>query len=135
MKPGAVLAIDTNVLVRLIVADDPRQAAAARDLLDREEVLVTTTVLLETDWVLRSAYGLGRSEALNDLRSVCGLPGVVLSEPDRIATAISWSEAGMDFADALHLAGAEGCDAFVTFDRKLATAAGLAANAPAVRLL
>ena len=121
-----MLAIDTNVLVRLVVADDARQARAARVLLETEDVLVTSTVLLEAEWVLRSAYGLGKRDILGVLRGVCGLPRVRLAEPDRAAAAFDLAEAGMDFADALHLSGAAGCEVFVTFDRRLAkSAAGL----------
>ena len=129
-----MLAIDTNVLVRLVVADEPRQARAARDLLDGEQVLIPTTVLLEADWVLRSVYGLGRLEALEDLGAVCGLPGVTLAEPDVVACALAWAKGGMDFADALHLAAAEDADAFVTFDQGLAKSAPESAT-PTIRLL
>jgi predicted nucleic acid-binding protein len=52
-----MLAIDTNVVVRYLTGDDPDQAAKARRIVDGEAVLVTTTVLLETEWVLRGAYG------------------------------------------------------------------------------
>ncbi len=129
-----MLAIDANVLIRIIVDDEPHQAKAARTLLESEETFVTSTVLLEVEWVLRSSYRLARPAVLEALRAICGLAGVVLDEPDRVAAAIGWAEAGMDFADALHLAAAESCEAFVTFDRKLAkSAAGL--KAPAIRLL
>lgn len=129
-----MLAIDTNIVVRLLVADDPVQAEAARSLIGREDVLVSSTVLLEAEWVLRSAYDLDRSAVLQTLSAFCGLPHVVLAEPDRVAAAIAWALAGLDFADALHLAGAAGCEAFVTFDRRLFQAAARAPAAPAVRL-
>ncbi len=51
-----------------------------------------------------------------------------------MATALAWAEEGMDFADALHLAGAQDCEAFVTLDRKMAKAAGHTTSAP-VRVL
>ncbi len=129
-----MLAIDTNILVRLVIDDDPRQATAARALLEEHQVLVASTVLLEAEWVFRSAYGLGPAEALASLKAICGLPAVILAEPDRVAAALAWASDGMDFADALHLAGSEGCDQFVTFDRKLARTAA-AVGMPAVRIL
>ena len=51
-----MLAIDTNIIVRLLTNDDPDQAAKAKSLIEGAEVFVATTVLLETEWVLRGAY-------------------------------------------------------------------------------
>src|SRR5271165_3450212 len=56
-RNGGMLAIDTNLVVRYLVGDDPGQAARARSLIDNNDVFVCTTVLLETEWVLRSVYG------------------------------------------------------------------------------
>jgi predicted nucleic-acid-binding protein len=84
------------------------------------DVFVGTTVLLETDWVLRSAYGYRPSQVGEALRAFAGLPRVSLEDPVLAATALEWMAKGMDFADALHLAKAEGCTAFVSFDRRLA---------------
>lgn len=52
-----MIAVDTNVLVRLLTADDPKQLAAARSLFASDPIWVAKTVLLETGWVLRSLYG------------------------------------------------------------------------------
>ncbi len=57
------------------------------------------------------------------LRAFAGLPRVTLEDPTLAATALDWMVRGMDFADALHLAKAEDCTAFVSFDRRLAKAA------------
>ena len=129
-----MLAIDTNVLVRFVVDDDPRQARVARALLESEDAFVSSTVLLEAEWVLRSGYAFSRPAVLEALNAICGLPGVILAEPSRVMTALGWMKAGMDFADALHLAATEGCDAFVTFDRRLAKSAA-GAETPPIRLI
>jgi predicted nucleic-acid-binding protein len=50
-----VIAIDTHVLVRLFVGEDARQARRARKLLESNDVVVATTVLLEAEWVLRGS--------------------------------------------------------------------------------
>lgn len=128
-----MLAIDTNMVVRLLTDDDPEQAAKARRLIETEAVFVASTVLLETEWVLRSAYGLDRSAVIRSLTAFVGLPLVKLEDPARMERALRRASSGMDFADALHLASAEGCEAFVTFDRRLEKAA--AAEGPPVRLL
>jgi predicted nucleic acid-binding protein len=112
-----MLAIDTNVIVRYLTGDHPRQSARARDVIDGEAVFVSTTVLLETEWVLRSAYAFDPKQVCTALRSFAGLPRVSLEDPLLVAVALDRMEGGMDFADALHLGRAEACDGFVTFDR------------------
>jgi predicted nucleic acid-binding protein len=112
-------AIDTNVVIRVVTGDDPAQSEQARALLERETVSVATTVLLESEWVLRSVYGLSKAEAHAALTAFAGLPTVALQEPDRVHRALKWSSDGLDLADALHLAAAIGMDGFKTFDRRL----------------
>jgi predicted nucleic-acid-binding protein len=125
-----VLAVDTNVLVRFATNDDPRQAAAARAVLEADAVFVSSTVLLEAEWVLRSSYGFPKAQVLGALKAICALPGIVLDDSDRIRTALALAEAGLEFADALHLAAADACEAFVTFDRKLAKLAARSGATP-----
>ena len=127
-------AIDTNVVVRLLVDDDHRQATAARKLIAEYEVFVPVTVILETEWVMRSGYGFTPAHIAAGLRRLGGLPGVTVEEPGEVAQALEWLELGMDFADALHLARTTRCDAFVTFDRKFAERAQ-AVDAPPVEVL
>jgi predicted nucleic acid-binding protein len=122
-RDGDMLAIDTNVVVRYLVGDHPKQSAKARATIDGEDVFVSTTVMLETEWVLRSVYGYKSVDVCRALRSFAGLPRVSLDDPALLATAMDRTAQGMDFADALHLGRAEGCDAFVTFDRQLIKAA------------
>jgi predicted nucleic-acid-binding protein len=127
-----VIAIDTNVVVRLLTNDDPAQAARAADLLARERVLVPKTVLLETEWVLRYSYELPSSAVLSAFRKLLGLPQVAAEDGTAIARALELYEGGMDFADALHLASARDATAFATFDTRLAKRAG---RESAVRVL
>lgn len=113
-------AIDANVIVRFLTADDPEQAQAARRVIEAGEVFIGTTVALETEWVLRSGYQFSSPEIAAALRGLGGLPGVTLEEPAEVAQALEWMGEGMDFADALHLARSDHCSTFLTFDRKLA---------------
>jgi predicted nucleic-acid-binding protein len=122
-KPVAMRAIDTNVVVRFLAADDPKQGAKARGLIAEGDIFVATSVLLESEWVLRSAYGFTAGSVSRALRDFAGLPGVTLENAALASRALDWAERGMDFADALHLAGAQGCSAFMSFDRRLAKAA------------
>ena len=118
-----MLAIDTNLIIRYLTADHPEQSLKAKALIDSEHVFVCTTVLLETEWVLRSAYGFTSIEVANALSAFAGLPRVWLEDAALIAKALDWTIRGMDFADALHLVKAQGCQAFVSFDRRFARAA------------
>jgi predicted nucleic acid-binding protein len=118
-----MLAIDTNVVVRYLTGDQPRQARKAKALIDAEPVFVCKTVLLEAEWVLRSVFGFTPTEVAKALTDFAGLPSVTLEDAAIIVTALDWMAGGIDFADALHLANTQGSDAFVTFDRGLAKSA------------
>jgi predicted nucleic acid-binding protein len=118
-----MLAIDANVIVRYVVGDHRAQSARAKALIESADIFVPTSVLLETEWVLRGAYGFLRQEIAAALAAFAGLPSVTLENPASVAKAIQWAGEGMDFADALHLANAQSCDAFASFDRQFAKAA------------
>ena len=115
-----MIAVDTNVLVRFLVRDDAKQAARAAALIQANEIWVCKTVLLETEWVLRSLYGFSPENLAGALRSLAGLPRVFLEDEVAVARALDWYKEGLDFADALHLASAGSAKEFATFDRKLA---------------
>ena len=116
-------AVDTNVVVRFLTGDDPTQASRAKAVIDAGDVFVGTTVLLETEWVLRSVYGFAREEVARALGALAGLPGVSVESPVLLGEALQRTVSGMDFADALHLGAAERCEAMLTFDRRFIEAA------------
>lgn len=112
--------VDTNVIVRYLTGDEPRQAAKARAVIGQKPVFVPRTVLLEVEWVLRGVYDLPSERVIPALRALAGLPGVSVEDAELVAKAMDWAEAGMDFADAIHLAAAADCESFLTFDKRLA---------------
>ena len=114
-----MVAVDTNVVVRLLTEDDPGQAKRARYLFERETILVPTTVLLEAEWVLRRLYGLDVTRIIDALTALIALPNVRCEHLSTVTAALDWARAGLDFADALHLAGGRAAEHFVTFDAKL----------------
>ncbi len=114
-----MLAVDTNVIVRVVTNDDPEQSPRAIALFERERIFLTKTVLLETEWVLRFSYQLSREAIVRALRKVIGLQQVELENIGVVVMALDWHEQGMDFADALHLAGSAKAVGFATFDEKL----------------
>ena len=123
-------AVDTNVIVRYLTGDDPKQTAKAHALIGHEPVFVPRTVLLEVEWVLRGVYGFPTAGIIPALRALAGLPGITFEDASLAAQAMTWTEAGMDFADALHLASAADCDGFLTFDKWFARKAAGSSGVP-----
>lgn len=115
-----MIAVDTNVFVRLLVRDDPRQSALAKALFADGSVWLSATVLLETAWVLRKGCRLEWLEIVDALRQVCALESVVVEDEHRFHDALDWAENGLDFADAFHLARAQDVESFYTFDQAFA---------------
>ena len=115
-----MLAVDTNVIVRIVTNDDPEQAQRAVALFERERIFIAKTVLLEVEWVLRFSYHLPRGIIAPTLRKVVGLQQVEVENPDEIFIALDGYEQGLDFADALHLASSGRAEGFATFDQKMA---------------
>lgn len=134
VRQSVVRAIDTNVIVHLLTADDPVQAKAAQRIFAEGDVFIGVTVLLEVEWVLRAAYGFGGDEIASAIRGLAGLSQVTVEEAGAVALALDWMTKGMDFADALHLARSAHCSAFVTFDRKLASKAKGLMQVPVIAL-
>lgn len=127
MRRLTMIAVDTNVLVRLVVRDDDAQAGRAVALFEKNEIYVCKTVLLETEWVLRFSYELGGVAILRALRGVVGLPQVTVEDAPVVAEALDLLEAGLDLADALHVASSGVAGQFATLDRRLKKRAAMAA--------
>ena len=111
--------IDTNILVRALVDENDVQSRIAVQCLTGESVHVPVTVMLETEWVLRSSYGLGREIICSLLGSLLSLRNVEVDQRDSVGAAIAAHGAGFDFADALHLQSSKGSASFLTFDLRL----------------
>jgi predicted nucleic-acid-binding protein len=122
-----MIALDTNVVVRLLVEDEPLQCARARRLVEGAEargepLWLADVVWCETVWVLESCYRLPREAIAAALQRLARARQVVLQSPDQVASALaSFGSGGPDFADYLILeqAKAAGCDQLATFDRRL----------------
>ncbi len=127
-----MISVDTNVLVRLLTNDDPAQARRAARIMEKEDIFIPKTVLLETEWVLRHAYKIERPNILTAFQTLLGLPNVSMETPQTVVLALSFYAEGLDFADALHLSSSKGADAFATFDKNLLRKADIV---PSVRLI
>jgi predicted nucleic-acid-binding protein len=129
-----VIAVDTNVIVRLVTADDPQQLKVAVAVFQADSLWVCKTVLLETEWVLRYSYELGREPIQEIFHRLLGYPQLQVEDRAAVLRALSFFGRGLDFADALHLASSGEADRFSTFDRSFAKAARGLEDAPVVEL-
>jgi predicted nucleic-acid-binding protein len=112
-----MIAVDTNVLVRLLTGDDPVQATAARSLFASGPVWIAKTVLLETGWVLRSLYEFEEQTIRDAFIKLLGLRNVHVEDESSIAAALELTSDGIEFADAMHLSSRPEGVKFVSFDK------------------
>ncbi|MGL4242183.1 MAG: type II toxin-antitoxin system VapC family toxin, partial [Beijerinckiaceae bacterium] len=131
----AMILVDTNILVRFIVNDDPDQGQRALRLFSENDVRVATTVLLECEWVLRSFYRCGRESVCQAFSQLMRIGNVTVDDAPAVMNAVTWHAAGMDFADALHLAQTRPDQSFATFDAGLAKLAGRQPAKPTIEVL
>ena len=125
-------ALDTNVLVRFLVQDDAAQGEAATRVIRTgveagSPLFVPVTVLLELEWVLRSAFGFQKASVLQALFRLLGSFELVFESESAVETALAQYEGGSaDFADCLHvaLAGQAGAQPLWTFDKAAARVEG-----------
>jgi predicted nucleic-acid-binding protein len=108
----------------LVVGDDAGQLSRAKALFRQERIWVGLTVVLETEWVLRCAYGFKPTPISAAFASLAGLENVSIENPVVFKRALGLYESGMDFADALHVSGAGATDGFRSFDKSLVKQAG-----------
>ncbi|HEB62954.1 MAG TPA: type II toxin-antitoxin system VapC family toxin, partial [Gammaproteobacteria bacterium] len=92
-------------------------------IFNTQEVFISDTVILETEWVLRYAYEFSPEEICNALVKLFGLRNIYLSNPAFIAQAIEWHKKGVDFSDALHLTQCQRYEKLYTFDKKFSSKA------------
>ena len=114
-----MIAVDTNVIIRLLTLDDPAQGAQAKQLFASNAIFVPKTVLLEVEWVLRSLYGFQRDRIAAALCGFIALENLDCEDLPCVQRALDWVEQGLDFADALHLASSLAVRRFATFDDRL----------------
>jgi predicted nucleic-acid-binding protein len=123
-----MIGLDTNVLVRLVVGDDPQQTDQAKRFVNRRCTpnspgFINCIVLAEFVWLLAGTYGYGRSEIATAIEGLLAGDDRVVEHHDEVRASLEDFKAGRaDFADALigHINRARGCEATATFDRKAA---------------
>lgn len=128
-----MIGVDTNVLVRYLTQDEPRQAAAAAQLIERrlsvdDPGFLSTVVLAEVCWVLRRLYGVSPAELADALQDLLSVPVFTFESRGAVLNALArMREHGGEYADALiqEVATAAGCLVTCTFDRAAARHSGM----------
>lgn len=127
-----MLGVDTNVVVRLVVADDAAQTRRARSLVEQtisrdEPVLNSLLVLLESEWVLRNRYGFSRDAIMDIFRTLLQARELSFEDEPALEEALfRWKDSACGFSDCLIAAHNRqlGCRATATFDNKAARLPG-----------
>lgn len=137
-----MIGLDTNVLARYYIDDQAdaeaqRQRAVARRLLESgQPLMVSKSVVLELEWVMRGYYSFDSAEVASVIRHLLEQAHITVEDRDVIEQALFNREAGIEFADALHHASYRSCETVATFDdRKFARRAKKLGLAPAVVVL
>lgn len=123
-----MIGLDTNVIVRYIMQDDPLQVAQAvaiieQQLNDDNPGFISLIVLVETVWILKTVYDIPKSGLTTVVDSLLTTRQLRLEHSDLVFRALRAYRAGNgDFSDALIAAvgSAQGCRETLTFDRKAA---------------
>jgi predicted nucleic-acid-binding protein len=127
--------VDTNVLLRAIIGDDPRQSQAAIEIMAQAEIIaVSLHALCELVWVLHRRYDVSRTHIAAAIRKLLNTQKVVLNRP-AVEAGLSALDADGDFADGVIAFEGQwlGGKTFVSFDKK--AVAVLTANKQAAHLL
>ena len=127
-----MIGLDTNVLVRYIMQDDPKQSPKATRLiesLDSESPgFITVVSVVELYWVLTSCYGLGSHDVKQAFEALLRAKQIVVDRADQVLRAMRVFDDGKaDFADCLieRIASSAGCAETLTFDASATKYAGM----------
>ncbi len=127
-----MIGLDTNVLVRYIMQDDPKQAKLATKLIEslNEELpgFISLVSVVELSWVLESAFELSRRQIVEAFQNLMSVDAFKIERVSVVAGAIrAYAEGKADFADYLieRSSVQAGCDRTMTFDREAAKSGGM----------
>ena len=123
-----MIGLDTNVLVRYMAQDEPKEAALATRLIEEElsaaePGFISLVVLVELCWVLKRLYSASAGELVAAVEDLLNTPRFHLDRRDVVTATLQFMKAGQDakagFVDALiaQLAAAQGCSHTVSFDK------------------
>ena len=127
-----MIGLDTNVLVRYIMQDDPKQSAKATKLIESLDAgrpgYITMVSVVELYWVLTSCYELTGQQIAQALQTILRTKQLLVERADQVMRALRvFGKGGADFADCLieRSASGAGCEETMTFDVKASKHAGM----------
>jgi predicted nucleic-acid-binding protein len=127
-----VIALDTNVLVRFLVQDDPTQGQAAAELVDglteQEPGYICREVIVELVWVLERAYKMTRAQIAPAVEGLLTSREFVVEDGDRVGLGLArYGSGGAGFSDRMILLASvdADCACLATFDKALARDQGV----------
>ena len=129
-----LIAVDTNIMIRLAMRDDEGHYQKAIALLAEHQFFISKTVQMEMEWVLRSRYKQSVEEIANFFTLLLQKNKILCENEEELMSTICWYRLGADFADALHLAHTKSLP-FYTFDERFCKKAIKEGIAPAINIL
>jgi predicted nucleic-acid-binding protein len=127
-----MIGLDTNVIVRYVMQDDPKQSQKATQLIEALSAdapgFVPLVAVVELVWVLISCYDLKRDQVAQAIDGILRAKEFIVDRTEQVAQALRVYKAGpADFADCLLERGATsaGCERTMTFDTSAAKSAGM----------
>lgn len=127
-----MIGLDTNVLVRYIMQDDPKQSPKASTLIESLDAdhpgFISQVSVVELYWVLTACYGLSHAQVSEAFDILLRTKQIIVDRAEQVLRALRVFETGKaDFADCLieRTAAAVGCDQTMTFDEAAARHAGM----------
>lgn len=121
-----MIGLDTDVVIRFLVQDDPDQSVMASELIDglteSEPGYLSLVTVVEVYWVLRRAYRVDVDRCADIIEGLVDAGELRVDRSAIVRSALAASRAGVDFADAVigELGRSAGCEHTVTFDRRAA---------------
>lgn len=129
-----MIGIDTNIVLRYLLKDDPALSPRALDIIAGNDCFVSQAALTEVVYTLESYYRSSRADIGRALDALLSLQRVTVEDGAVTGRAVSWYKAGMDFGDAMIAASSHGVARVETFDRDFARLARKLRTVPRVEL-
>jgi predicted nucleic-acid-binding protein len=118
-----MIGIDTNILARWILRDDPVQCIIADEIMSGP-IEISTSVFLEFGWLLQSVFQLSRSAFADSMSAILSIELASIADREGLRWALERYRHGGDWADMVHLISLQAAKSFATFDLGIAKAAG-----------
>ncbi len=115
-----MISIDTNILLRFLLKDDPALSPKALEIISANDCFVTRAALTEVVYTLESYYRSARADIGHALDALLSLRRVSIEDRAVTERVVSWYKGGMDFGDAMIAASSHGAEHVETFDRDFA---------------